>query len=113
MTWVLDYDELDEAATLTSSEVVIRIYIPVAAARSLAAIDEADWETRRSVQAGTALGQPVFWCLGEQPGTAQVLVGPDDETWDVALTSRSRWSVNWLHNVGTTRSRCRYRTCPS
>lgn len=53
---------------------------------SLSRITETDWAARRSLQAGTTLGHSVFWCLGEQPGTVQVLVGHDDETWELAVT---------------------------
>lgn len=56
------------------------------ALRSLSHIDHADWIVRESLQAGTTLGHPVFWCLGAQAETAEVLVGADDETWDLAVT---------------------------
>jgi hypothetical protein len=52
----------------------------------LEAVAAADWVERGSLAVGTtALGQ-VHWCAGEAAGTVHLLVGEDDETWDLALT---------------------------
>jgi hypothetical protein len=47
-------------------------------------IDDADWSERRSLAIGTCAGAPVFWAKGE--GTVAILIGEDDETWDVGVT---------------------------
>lgn len=43
----------------------------------------ATWASRHSIAVGRSAGAPVFWsCDGP---TASILIGSDDETWDVAL----------------------------
>jgi hypothetical protein len=50
----------------------------------LAEIRSANWNQRGTVRAGESAGAPVFWTNeGDQ---ATLLIGHDDETWDVAIT---------------------------
>ena len=51
---------------------------------ALAGIREADWNSRASLPVGTCAGAPVFW--SHERGVVSILIGNDDETWDVALT---------------------------
>ena len=51
---------------------------------ALGEIESADWVARRSIHAGTSAGSPVYWsCSGE---VVSMLVGDDDETWDITVT---------------------------
>jgi hypothetical protein len=50
----------------------------------LSGIRDAHWEDRRSIRAGTSAGSPVFWCSGN--GDATMMIGHDEETWDIAVT---------------------------
>jgi len=46
-------------------------------------IKDADWDARRSLAIGTCAGAPVYWAMsGDQ---TMILVGHDDETWDIAV----------------------------
>lgn len=47
-------------------------------------IRAANWNERRSIRAGESADAPVFWAIDGQDVT--MLIGRDDETWDVALT---------------------------
>lgn len=50
---------------------------------ALAAIRSSTWSSRNSIAVGTSAAAPVFWsCDGT---TASILIGSDDETWDVAF----------------------------
>jgi hypothetical protein len=50
---------------------------------TLDAIRSASWASRTSIAVGASAGASVFWsCDGS---TASILIGSDDETWDVAL----------------------------
>jgi hypothetical protein len=51
---------------------------------SLGDIRSAEWATRRTLQVGESAGAPVFWATGDDRVT--LMVGHDDETWDIALT---------------------------
>jgi hypothetical protein len=51
---------------------------------ALGRIESADWDARGSIRAGVAAGSPVMWsCSGRD---VSVLIGHDDETWDIAFT---------------------------
>ncbi|BCB84548.1 hypothetical protein [Phytohabitans suffuscus] len=50
----------------------------------LAQIRDADWNRRRSLAIGTCAGVPVYWASSD--GNVAVLVGHDDETWDIAVS---------------------------
>lgn len=50
----------------------------------LAQIRDADWDARRSLAIGTCAGAPVYWA--SSGGNVAILVGQDDETWDIAVT---------------------------
>lgn len=50
---------------------------------ALTAIRATDWSIRRTIAMGTTAGSPVFWaCDG---GNTSILIGSDDEVWDVAV----------------------------
>ncbi|MDY7087705.1 MAG: hypothetical protein SYR96_21665 [Actinomycetota bacterium] len=58
------------------------------------------WDQRRSIAAGTSAGGKVFWCgpgEGSDPETATVLIGHDDEVWDIAFLI----PVTLVEKVGT------------
>jgi hypothetical protein len=56
--------------------------------RQLGMIDGADWEQRKSLHVGESSGAPVFWAKAD--AGAILMVGADDETWDIALTVPSQ-----------------------
>lgn len=81
-----DYDEVDEVLSLSGPGFYLHIQIPPTELRSLTGIPGASWEDRTSIRAGKALGSPVFWCRSkDDPSAVTVLVGADDETWQLAL----------------------------
>lgn len=61
----------------------INVRVPRALVHRLERAARQEWEGG-SIQAGESLGSRVFWCAGEA-GTINVLIGHDDETWDVAV----------------------------
>ncbi|MGH8882639.1 MAG: hypothetical protein ACRD0P_35740, partial [Stackebrandtia sp.] len=63
----------------------INIYSSAPELLRLRGIADADWNARRSLAIGTCAGAPVFWAAmeGDQ---AIVLIGGDDEAWDVGVT---------------------------
>lgn len=62
----------------------LNIRAPVDDLVRLRAIRDADWDARRSLPIGTCAGAQVFWATSE--GRSVILVGQDDETWDIAVT---------------------------
>jgi len=50
----------------------------------LADIRTADWSQRRSIAVGESVQAPVFWASSGDDAT--IMIGHDDETWDVAVT---------------------------
>lgn len=81
-----DFDRQDERLALSSSTAYLLVTASASDVASLSAVGDAEWGGRGSLQVGRALGHPVFWCPGERPDEVQVLVGSDDETWELALT---------------------------
>ncbi len=54
----------------------------------LRGVRSAAWAGRRSIAAGTCAGGSVFWAGpadGADPEIATVLIGHDDEAWDIAF----------------------------
>ncbi|WP_326631451.1 hypothetical protein OIE67_43310 [Nonomuraea fuscirosea] len=62
----------------------LNIRAPLVDLVRLREIRRADWEARRSLAVGTCANARVFWTVSE--GQAAILVGPDDEAWDIAVT---------------------------
>jgi hypothetical protein len=50
----------------------------------LSSIREADWAARRCLHIGESAGTSVHWSA--EGDTATIMVGRDDETWDIAVT---------------------------
>lgn len=51
--------------------------------RTLRGIRNADWKSRASLAVGHAAHAPVFWA--SDGSTATLMIGEDDETWDIAI----------------------------
>lgn len=51
---------------------------------ALERIASADWSSRGSLRAGVSAGRAVHWSCSA--GVVLILVGQDDETWDIAIT---------------------------
>ncbi len=81
-----DFDPHDGRLALALPAAYLLVTATAAEVESLAAVEGADWIGRGSLQVGRALGHPVFWCAGERPDEVIVLVGHDDEAWELALT---------------------------
>ncbi|MEU8151998.1 hypothetical protein [Nonomuraea sp. NPDC048901] len=62
----------------------LNIRAPLADLMRLRGIKEADWDARRSFSVGTCADAHVFWAANEEQAT--ILIGQDDETWDIAVT---------------------------
>jgi len=83
----LDVDsELDGSlcAKFSSDTWEVNVRASVQDFLALAGIRAADWGARSSLPLGTCAGSPVFW--SHEAGIVSLLIGHDDETWDVALT---------------------------
>jgi hypothetical protein len=74
-------------AKISADEWEINVRAPQADFAALSGIRDAAWATRSTRSAGTSAGSPVFWCRDEEDSErASVLVGADDETWDIAIS---------------------------
>jgi hypothetical protein len=82
----VDYDAAEGVLHLSRTDLLLVITIAPHELVLLRAAREADWKRRQSITAGSMLGSACHWCQGEEPDTVQLLVGPDDETWELALT---------------------------
>ncbi len=80
-----DYDPFDNLLRITSEEFCVVIHSSAAALRGLDAVRQAEWATRGSLQIGTTGLGRVYWTPGERPDLAVLLIGHDDETWDVSV----------------------------
>ena len=82
----VDLDEDARRLTLSSAAFVLQIdEVDRDALRALTDVPDASWSERGSLHIGVCSGLAVFWCAGTAPGGATVLVGPDDETWSIAV----------------------------
>jgi hypothetical protein len=62
----------------------VNVWASAADLLKLRDIRSADWNARRSIAVGRAAGSPVWWCSDGESAT--LLIGHDDETWDMSLT---------------------------
>lgn len=81
----VDLDPADGVLTLTGDTFLLIVAANPSDLLRLDGVGGADWSARASIAVGTTSLGRVFWCAGEAEGTVHVLVGHDDETWDLAL----------------------------
>lgn len=85
MDMTLDVDAAgDVVVKLQADESEVNFRASRADLVALSGIRSADWNERRSIRAGESAGAPVFWASGGNDAT--LMIGSDDETWDVAVT---------------------------
>jgi len=72
---------------LQTPEWELHVYATPEELVELRSIRDADWDERRSLHIGKCLGVPVHWSVvAATKGVATILIGPDDETWEIAIT---------------------------
>jgi len=71
---------------IQTPQLEINIRIPNGEAARLDTVRRADWDSRGSLRIGDVAGAPAWWCVDTQSRTFSVLVGDDDESWDIAVT---------------------------
>jgi hypothetical protein len=77
-----DNDRL--AVKLQSEEWEVNIYASPDELLRLREIRTADWNERRSIEAGESAGARAFWA--NTGDTAALMIGHDDETWAISVT---------------------------
>jgi len=68
---------------LQSEVFEVNIQIPVEEVEELKLVSSSTWE-EGSMQIGESAGAPVFWST--EDGVVALLIGEDDENWDIALS---------------------------
>lgn len=84
--WDLSVEILDEKPTVkvSSPGAELNVSFRPQELEALLALDDAAWLSRGSIRSGECLGHPVWWSCVEQ--SVSVLVGTDDELWQVGLS---------------------------
>lgn len=68
---------------LQSEVFELNIHIPAAEVEELKLVPSTSWD-EGSMQIGESAGAPVFWST--EDGVVALLIGEDDEDWDIALS---------------------------
>jgi hypothetical protein len=71
----------------------LNVWIPEGELSMLNRVQDASWNSRGSLRIGSAANSAVFWSSTQS--VLSILVGQDDETWDVAL----RLPIAALHRI--------------
>ena len=82
----VEYDAVDRVLQLSMPDLLLLISISPQELGLLTGAKSADWGQRQSIRAGSLLGVACHWCRGDEANTVQLLVGSDDETWELSLT---------------------------
>ena len=69
---------------LQNDEWEVNVRAPRAELLKLRGIRTANWNERRSIEAGESVGARAFWTVDGE--NAMLMIGLDDETWDIALS---------------------------
>ena len=85
MTAAFDFDDVDRVLTISTKAVVLHISVGDDDLTQLGAAMHTKWSARESIRVGHTLDTPVHWCGGSDSDTVNVIVGPDDETWQVLV----------------------------
>lgn len=70
--------------TVRTGRLELNIWIPQDELPLLDQVEAASWNARGSLRIGRCANSPVFW--SSEAGEISILVGEDDETWDIGLT---------------------------
>jgi hypothetical protein len=85
VTAAFDFDDVDRVLTISGEGVVLQISVGEDDLAQVGEALHAEWTARQSIRVGHTLGTPVHWSRGDEPDTVNLMVGPDDETWQVLV----------------------------
>ncbi len=85
----------DIVVKIGTPQLEINVWISSTDVAQFDGVRRADWDSRGSLQIGAVAGAPAWWCVDTRAGTLSILVGEDDETWDVSAT----WPIDTLDDV--------------
>ena len=86
-------DVVDEEGRLYNIKIAtdafeVNVLVPVEQAALLDRVRQTPWASG-ALQIGTSAGAPAWWCIGdadrEDPDRMSILVGEDDQSWDIAV----------------------------
>ncbi len=80
----LGYEGFRKALKISCDQWELNVYLTETDLTALKSARPGPWADRKSVKAGTTARAPVFWSM--EDGKLTLLIGDDDETWDVAFT---------------------------
>lgn len=87
-TYTLSLDQTSEAFTLKISSEGLEINLKLShqdIKTIINNITNANWEIRNTIKAGVCLGANVFWCCDDNKTSVLLLIGQEDETWQIGL----------------------------
>lgn len=86
MDFSVDFDPFDGSLSISTATLLLRISATATELLTLRQVGDALWADRGSLAVGTvgSIGR-AYWSAGQSADTANLLVGTDDETWDLAL----------------------------
>lgn len=70
-------------AKISSGDTELNVRAAASEFAALGSIRSANWTARQTLAIGTSAGAPVYWA--SDGDNASILVGLDDETWNVAV----------------------------
>lgn len=81
-----EFDPVEDTywVKISSERFELNVSIPRAEVARLESVNTANWDKRQSVRLGQVADTTAFWCSDED-GTVWIMVGHDDETWDIAV----------------------------
>ena len=78
-------DQNNRRMKIQAQDWELNVYLSEQELSALDHIRFADWNMRQSIRAGVSANASVFWAYDKDNGMVSILVGHDDETWDIAV----------------------------
>lgn len=81
----VDFDEPEKiyAVKIQTDLMEINVWIPIADTSKLQHVRRTPW-VNGALRIGVSASSPAFWCVDDD--MLSILVGPDDQTWDIAVS---------------------------
>lgn len=77
---------------LSSIDYEVNIHIPDSLIESFKKVNPNSWtQNNHAIKAGISAKSDVFWVLDRDENTVYILIGHDDQTWDISI--RIQWET--------------------
>ncbi|MCC7197433.1 hypothetical protein IT413_04545 [Candidatus Peregrinibacteria bacterium] len=83
---LLEDGQQSKSIKLASEQYEVNVHIALPQIEILKSLNQNSWDETHAIKLGISANSNVFWVYNKSDETLSILIGHDDQTWDISIT---------------------------